>query len=53
MNKDILPRWIDIGLLPLLNVMAALIVSGIIIAIIGENPFVAMGVMVKLSLIHI
>ena len=39
MNKDILPRWIDIGLLPLLNVLAALIVVGILIAILVGHPF--------------
>ena len=35
MNKQLLPRWIDIGLLPLINLLAALVVSGIIIAIIS------------------
>ena len=43
MNASSLPRWIDIGLLPVLNLIAALTVAGVIIAIIGENPFVAMG----------
>ena len=52
MNKDVLPRWIDIGLLPLINLAAALVVSGIIIAIIGENPFVAMGVMLKGAFVY-
>lgn len=52
MNKDALPRWIDIGLLPLINLAAALVVSGIIIAIIGENPFVAMGVMLKGAFVY-
>ena len=47
MSTRPLPRWIDVGLLPLLNLLAALIVAGIIIAIIGENPFVAMGVMMR------
>jgi simple sugar transport system permease protein len=42
-----LPRWIDIGLLPALNILAAFVVSGIIIALIGENPFTALGVMIK------
>lgn len=37
MNKDALPRWIDIGLLPLINLAAALVVSGIIIAYIPGN----------------
>ena len=52
MNKDALPKWIDIGLLPLINLAAALVVSGIIIAIIGENPFVAMGVMLKGAFVY-
>ena len=47
-----LPRWIDIGVLPLLNILAAFIVSGIIIAIIGENPFTALGVMLKGAFVY-
>jgi simple sugar transport system permease protein len=46
MNQT-LPRWVDIGLLPVLNIIAALVVSGLIIALIGENPFRAMSVMVQ------
>ncbi|MBT6276739.1 MAG: ABC transporter permease [Chromatiales bacterium] len=42
-----LPRWADIGLLPLINICAALVVSGIIIAFIGEDPFRAMTVMLQ------
>ena len=42
-----LPRWADIGLLPVLNILAALVVSGIIIALIGEDPFRAMGVLIQ------
>ena len=40
-------RLIDIVILPLVNLLAAFIVSGIIIALIGENPFHALGVMIK------
>lgn len=47
-----LPRWADIGLIPLLNVLAALLVSGIVVAIIGENPFDAMMVMLKGAFIY-
>ena len=47
-----LPRWIDIGLLPILNILAAFVVSGIIIAMIGENPFTAMGVMMKGAFVY-
>ena len=42
-----LPRWIDIGLLPVINILAAFIVAGVIIALIGENPFAALAVLVK------
>ena len=42
-----LPRWIDIGLLPVINILAAFIVAGIIIALIGENPFAALSILVK------
>lgn len=40
-----LPRWIDIGLIPVLNVVLALLVSGIIILLIGENPIDAVRIM--------
>ncbi len=39
-------------MLPLINLLAALVVSGIIITIIGENPFVAMGVMLKGAFVY-
>ena len=47
-----LPRWMDIGLLPLLNILAAFVVSGIIIAMIGENPFTALTVMIKGAFVY-
>ena len=52
MHSSSLPRWIDIGLLPVLNLLAALTVAGIIIAIIGESPFVAMGIMIKGAFVY-
>ena len=36
-----LPRWADVALLPLVNVAVALIISGLVVVAIGENPFVA------------
>ena len=36
-----LPGWVDLGLLPLLNLAAAFVVSGIIVVILGENPLEA------------
>ena len=40
-----LPRWADVALLPLLNLVLAMVVSGIVIALIGQNPFEAMRIM--------
>ncbi len=37
-----LPRWVDLGLLPLLNLAAALVVSGLIVLLLGENPLQAL-----------
>lgn len=37
-----LPRWADIALLPVLNLLLAFIVSGLVVLMIGQNPFVAM-----------
>ena len=40
-----LPRWIDIGLIPVINVMMALAVSGLIILAVGENPYEAVKIL--------
>jgi simple sugar transport system permease protein len=40
-----LPRWIDIGLLPIINLIQALIVAGLVVLVIGVNPFEAMRIM--------
>jgi len=42
-----LPRWIDIGVIPVLNVLMALVVSGLIILVIGENPLAAVRIMLN------
>ena len=42
-----LPGWADVALLPLLNLLAALVVSGLVILAIGENPLAAMAVLVE------
>ena len=52
MSPRPLPRWADVGLIPLINVFAALVVSGIVVAIIGENPFEAMMVMIKGAFVY-
>lgn len=42
-----LPRWIDIGVVPMLNVAMALVVSGLVIMAIGEDPYEAVMVMLN------
>ncbi len=42
-----LPAWVDIGVIPILNLLVALIVSGLVVVIIGENPFEAMWIMLQ------
>jgi general nucleoside transport system permease protein len=46
MNSD-LPKWVDIGLIPALNLTIALLVAGLVVVIIGENPFEALGIMLN------
>jgi general nucleoside transport system permease protein len=40
-----LPRWIEIGVMPIINLLLALIVTGLIVLAIGENPFTAIWTM--------
>ncbi|MEL6677823.1 MAG: ABC transporter permease [Pseudomonadota bacterium] len=42
MNKE-LPPWVDFGLLPILNLMTAFLVAGLVVLAIGENPLEAVG----------
>ncbi|WP_259780075.1 ABC transporter permease [Aestuariispira ectoiniformans] len=44
--KPPLPRWIDVGVIPLINIMLALIVAGLIVLLIGENPLEAMEILI-------
>lgn len=41
-----LPRWVDYGLLPLVNLAAAFLVSGVVVLLIGENPIDAVRTLV-------
>ncbi|MCX6951410.1 MAG: ABC transporter permease [Verrucomicrobia bacterium] len=36
-----LPRWAELGLLPLVNLVAALLLSGLVVKILGESPWAA------------
>lgn len=41
MTKVSLPRWVDIGIMPVINVLLAFLVAGLIVLAIGENPLTA------------
>ena len=42
-----LPRWMDIGLLPLVNLALALGVCGVVVAVVGLNPLQVLTLLVK------
>ena len=44
---DRVPRWADVILIPLISLSLAFIAAGIVVALIGEDPFHAIAVMVK------
>ncbi len=45
MNSD-LPPWAEYALLPLVNLVAALALSGLVILAVGQDPLAALGVLV-------
>ena len=45
--KGELPTWVDVGLIPLLNLLLALLATSVIFLIIGENPIEALWIMIK------
>ncbi len=42
-----LPRWADIALVPLVSVVAALLVAGLVVIGIGENPLEATALLLR------
>ena len=42
-----LPRWMDIGLLPLVNLALALAVCGVVVSVVGLNPLQVLTLLVK------
>jgi general nucleoside transport system permease protein len=44
-HKGELPTWVDVGLIPLLNLAVALIVAGLVVLIIGESPMQSLWIM--------
>ena len=46
-DSNIIPKWLSVGVIPLMNLFLAFCVSGLFIFFIGENPFRAISVMIK------
>jgi general nucleoside transport system permease protein len=47
MNAHDLPRWATGFVLPVLNLLSALVVAGLVIFALGENPFESIGILIK------
>lgn len=50
MSAGQLPRWVDFGLIPAINLTAAFLVSGLVVLLIGENPIEAVKILIWGSL---
>ncbi|MEE9313927.1 MAG: ABC transporter permease [Rhizobiaceae bacterium] len=46
MNNS-LPRWVDFGLMPFINVAVAFLIAGLVVLFVGESPIEAAYLMVK------
>ncbi|MFD0916794.1 ABC transporter permease [Pseudahrensia aquimaris] len=42
-----LPKWVDYGLMPLINVTVAFLISGLVVLFVGESPLEAAYLLVK------
>lgn len=42
-----LPRWLDVGVIPAINILMAFLVAGIVVLIAGESPLEALVVLVN------
>ncbi len=45
-NQD-LPRWMDLGLIPVLNLCVALLVAGLVVAMVGQSPGAVLSALIK------
>ncbi len=45
-QKD-LPRWLDVGVIPLVNLLIALLVAGLVVALVGQSPKEVMTALIK------
>ena len=46
MTRLAVPRWVDLLVIPLINLLAALAIAGVVVVILGESPWVALRALV-------
>lgn len=42
-----LPRWADVALMPAINLLVALIAAGAVVALVGQNPWEVLSVLIR------
>ncbi|MEM6945890.1 MAG: ABC transporter permease [Pseudomonadota bacterium] len=47
-----LPRWVEFGVIPAVNILLAFVVAGVVVALIGEDPFEALKVMIEGAFVY-
>ncbi|MDC8757141.1 ABC transporter permease [Janthinobacterium fluminis] len=52
MNNHDLPRWATAFVLPVLNLLSALLVAALVIYLLGENPAESLGILVNSAIIN-
>ena len=40
------PRWVDLALIPAVNLLAALLIAGLVVVLVGESPWLALRALV-------
>lgn len=50
--SDNLPRWASAFLLPLLNLLSALLVAGLVIWLLGESPLESLGILIHAAVLN-
>ena len=52
MKGSPLPAWVSLGLIPVINLLMAFAVAGLVVALIGENPWRALRVMIDGAFVY-
>ncbi|MBI3229579.1 MAG: ABC transporter permease, partial [Burkholderiales bacterium] len=50
--SDVLPRWATAIVLPLLNLLSALLVAGLVIFLLGESPSESLGILIHSAVLN-